>query len=151
MRKSMRLSFGGISARAIILLILPTLLSCSLIHFNPTKAIAEAAVDQFHRQYEAAEYQQIYEQSDQRMKDATTESDFVAVLTAMKRKLGTIQKSNELVPKWAWSNDTGTEVNLTYDTNFKEGKGTEIFVFHMIGDQAILANYEIKSLDLITK
>jgi hypothetical protein len=142
---------GAVIARGILLLILPTLVSCSLIHFRETKAAAEAGVDQFHRQYEAAEYQQIYQQSGERMKAATTESDFITLLTAMKRKLGTIQKSTDTAPSWHWGNDTGTELSLIYDTDFKDGKGKEIFVFHMIGDKAILANYEIKSLDLITR
>jgi hypothetical protein len=121
--------------------------SCSLAK---GKEIGERAVTQFHNQINAAQYHEIYSQSDEGFRKASSEADTVALFEAVRRKLGSVKNSNQV----GWhvnATPTGTIVTLTYEVEFSEGKGTEQFVFHVSGDRALLFNYNINSPLLITK
>jgi hypothetical protein len=151
MRKPIQSRSGTVIVRDVLLLILPTLLSCSLIHYGKTKATAEAGVEQFRREFAAGHYHEIYEQADQQFKDADSESHFAALLAAEQSKLGAVQQSTEVGASLSASTNDGTVMTLTYDTDFKEGKGKETFVYRIAGDQAALDGYHIESLALITR
>jgi hypothetical protein len=121
--------------------------SCSL---TKGKGIAEAAVAQFHNQYNAGQFQEIYAQTDEGFKKATSEEQLTALLEALRRKLGTVKQSEQA----GWRVNVtpmGTMVSLGYQVEFTEGKGTEEFVFHVSGDKAMLFNYNVNSPLLITK
>ena len=134
-----------------ILILLAVLLaagnSCSL---TKGKGIAEAAVVQFHNQFNALQFHEIYSQADDGFKKAASEADFITLLEAVHRKLGTVKQSN---PAGWGINATpqGTMATLGYDVEFSEGKGREQFVFHISGDKALLYNYNVNSPLLITK
>ena len=66
--------------------------SCSA--FTKGKGNAEAAVAQFHDQYNAGHFREIYSQTDEEFKKSTTEADFVALLEALRRKLGTVKQAS---------------------------------------------------------
>jgi hypothetical protein len=134
-----------------ILILLAVLLaagsSCSL---TKGKGTAEAAVVQFHNQFNAGQFHEIYNQADDEFKKAATEADFIALLEAVHRKLGTVKQSNPA----GWGINTtpmGTVATLSYEVQFSDGKGTEQFVYHISADKALLYNYNINSPDLITK
>jgi hypothetical protein len=87
---------------------------------------------------------------DEEFKKATTEADFVALLEALRRKLGTVRQASPA----GWkvnSTPMGTMVSLGYNVEFTEGKGTEQFVYHLREDKAVLINYNVNSPLLITK
>ena len=121
--------------------------SCSL---TKGKGIAEASVERFHSQYNAGRFSEIYSQADDQFKKSTTEADFMALLTALNRKLGTVKQSSQA----GWgvnATPMGTMATLNYEVDFSEGKGTEQFVFHISGDKAMLVGYHVNSPLLITK
>ena len=128
-------------------LCLAALSSCSV---TKSKGIAERAVGQFHDQLNAGRYHDIYVQSDDGFRQATSEADAVALFEAIRRKLGTVK--NPTQTGWHVNATTaGTMVSLAYDIEFSEGKGTEQFVFHVTGGKALLFNYNVNSPLLITK
>ncbi len=123
-------------------------ISCSSIMKG--KELAEPAVGNFHAQFNAEKYSEIYNQADDEFKKAVTEKDWTELLSAVHRKLGTVNKSDST----GWHVNTtpsGTIATVTYDVEFNEGKGTEQFVFHITDDKALLYNYNINSPLLITK
>jgi hypothetical protein len=112
--------------------------------------MGERSVDQFHSQFNAGQYHEIYVQSDEGFRKSTSEADTVALFEAIRRKLGTVKNANQS----AWhvnATPTGTVITLTYDVEYSEGKGTEQFVFQVRGDKALLFNYNVNSPLLITK
>jgi hypothetical protein len=114
------------------------------------KGAAEPAVAKFHQQFSDKQFTQIYAESSNKFKSATTEQELVDLLDAIHRKLGTVKDAKST--SWKVNSTTdGTFVYMTYDTEFTEGKGDEQFVFEMDGDKAILAGYHINSNALITK
>ena len=121
--------------------------SCSL---QKAKAIGEGAVLRFHSQFNAGQYHEIYEETDQGFRDVTSESEMRVLLGAVSRKLGSVKGTRET----SWNVNTttaGTEVILGYDTDFTEGHGSERFVFYVSGNSAKLFKYNIQSPLLITK
>ena len=137
--------------QALSLTLIPSLLlavsSCSL---TKGKEAGERAVVQFHNQFNAGQYHEIYVQSDEGFRKAASEADTLALFEAVRRKLGTVKNSSQT----GWhvnATPTGTMVTLTYDAEFSEGKGTEQFVFKLSGDKALVFNYNINSPLFITK
>ena len=123
------------------------LTSCS---FTKGKANGEQAVVKFHNQFNAGQYHEIYAQSDDGFRKATSEADALALFEAVRRKLGTVKNSTQT--RWhVNATPAGTMVSLAYDVEFSEGKGSEEFVFHLDGDKALLFNYHVNSPLLITK
>ncbi len=121
--------------------------SCSL---TKGREQAERAVEQFHKQFNAGQYQEIYQQSDAKFKEAVTETEFVQLLEAIRRKLGTVENSTQI--GWRGNATTmGTVAMVDYDVQFSEGKGTEQFSFLISGEQANLLRYNVDSPLLITK
>ncbi len=141
-----------IATKQIVFLAFPAALllvvnSCS---FTKGKAIGERAVVQFHNQFNAGQYHEIYAQSDEGFRKASSEQDTLALLEAVRRKLGTVKQADQQ----GWhvnATPGGTMVSLAYEVEFSEGKGREDFVFKVSGDRALLYNYHISSPLLITK
>ena len=143
----MRIETRQILFLAFIAAFLVLVNSCSL---TKGKEIGEQAAVQFHNQFNAGQYHEIYAQSDEGFRKATSEADTLALFEAVRRKLGTVKNSNQT----GWhvkATPAGTMVTLVYEVEFSEGKGTEQFVFHMNGDKALLFNYNVNSPLLITK
>jgi hypothetical protein len=137
--------------RTSILFIVAALLagssSCSLAK---GKGLAEAAVAQFHNQFNAEQFREIYGQADEGFKKSSSEAETLAFLEAVRRKLGTVKQSSQS----SWhvnSTPMGTMATVVYDVEFSEGKGTEQFVFLITDDKATLYNYNVNSPLLITK
>jgi hypothetical protein len=114
------------------------------------KETAERAVEKFHNQLNAGQFQQIYAECDEGFRKAVTEQDAIALFEAVRRKLGTVQEAKPT--GWHVNATTGgTAVTLGYDVQFSEGKGVEQFVYRVSGDKATLLNYNVNSPLLITK
>lgn len=120
--------------------------SCSM---GKSKEAGESAVVQFHNQFNAGQYKQIYDQADEAFRKAATETEVLALLEAIHKKLGTIKQAN--ASGWHVNMGEATTVSLQYETEFTEGKATEQFVFLVSGEKAALVNYTINSPLLVTK
>jgi Protein of unknown function (DUF4019) len=121
--------------------------SCSL---TKGKEQGERAVEQFHQQFNAGQYQEMYQQSDDKFREAATEEEFVQLLEAVKRKLGSVGK----ITQSGWqinATPLGTVVSLGYEVEFSDGKGVEQFSFLISGEQAKLLRYDVNSPLLITR
>ena len=114
-------------------------------------AAAQQGVGQFHSQLDSEQYHEIYAAADDSFHKATTETDFIALLQAIHRKLGKTQKSEQRTFQVGWYTGTGKTVTLGYDTNFAGGAASEQFVWGLRGDQPVLLGYHVTSNALITK
>jgi hypothetical protein len=121
--------------------------SCSL---TKGKEQAERAVEQFHQQFNAGQYREIYQQGDAKFKEAATEAEFVQLLEAIRRKLGTVGGATQT--GWRVNTTTmGTVAMVGYEVQFSEGKGNEQFSFLISGEEAKLLRYDVNSPLLITR
>jgi hypothetical protein len=129
------------------------LLSCSVIVGCGAKKDldeAQGAVGVFHAQLDTENYAAIYSQADQRFRDASKQEEFLALMTAIHNKLGTIQ-STERQGFNVFFNTSGTQVRVTYATKFTGGDAQEQFIWVKDGDSMRLLGYNINSNALIIK
>jgi hypothetical protein len=92
----------------------------------------------------------IYDSGSDDLKKAATKEDFVAILEAVYRKLGTVSSSAKAT--WNVSYNTGGSfVTLIYDTTFEQGMGAERFVYRLSDKEPLLAGYFINSNQLVTR
>jgi Protein of unknown function (DUF4019) len=106
--------------------------------------LAEKAVENFHSQYNAGKYTEIYNQADDGFKNSVTEKQWLELAEKINRKLGTV-KSAKSTGSNVKTTNAGTLATVTYDVDFGEGKGTEEFMFRITDDKALLYNYEVNS------
>ena len=111
---------------------------------------ANEAVTRFHAQLDSQDFGTIYSQADQRFRDITPQSDFLAFMNAIHNKLG---KVTDATRQRFFVNYTtsGEQLRLTYATKFAGGNGQEEFVWVKSGDGLALLGYHINSMALITK
>jgi Protein of unknown function (DUF4019) len=135
------------SVRAFVLSMMAAclLMSCS---WRADTHLAEEGVEKFHQQLDAAEYAKVYDAGSKELRDSMARTDFIALLSAVHRKLGQI-KSAERQGMAFNAGTSGTHVTLTYHTVFERGGGMEQFIFRMEDDRAVLAGYKIDSNALI--
>jgi len=123
------------------------LLACSR---SADVASAKLAVTRFHELLDAGRFTEIFEQSSDDLKKATTKAEFVALLEAVHRKLGITKSAVDQ----AWSVNykiSSKFVTLTYKTIYSEGESAEQFVFRMQRDSAALVGYHINANGLIAE
>ena len=114
------------------------------------KALADAAVTDFHRQFNEGKFSALYKAADPGLKAASPEADFLKLLEAVDRKLGKHLKSTETGWQVKTFNTTTTAV-LTEQSEFEHGTGTETFTYVISGGSGALKAYFINSTDMITK
>lgn len=114
------------------------------------KGTATAAVDDFHTRYNRKDYPGICAMVSDDFHKSTTDEQFTKVLTLVQQKLGTVKNSNETNWK-VFVGTGGTQVTLSYDTEFSNAKGTEEFVWVVEGGRARLFNYRVNSPALLEK
>ena len=105
---------------------------------------AEAGVAQFRRMIEAERYREIYAGAADEFWRATTEEEGIRFLQMVHDRLGAVRSASST----GWRvNFTpgGSTVNLTYNTQFASGAGTEDFVFRIGGADARLVGYHVNS------
>ena len=95
-------------------------------------------------------FDDIYAQSADAMKSASSQADFTALLEAVHRKLGNTKSSTKA--GWGVNYQTsGTWVTLNYKTVYDGGEAQEQFVFLVKDKSALLAGYHVNSNALILK
>jgi len=121
--------------------------SCS---FGASTHLAEEAVTEFHRLYNAESYQTIYSAADPAFRNTMTESDYVTFMSAIQRKLGPHKSSTSA--GWRVSSGlNGTQVSLAYKSEFAAGTATEQFLYRISSGKSNLVGYNINSPLLIIK
>ena len=131
----------------VLLLFVLSLAGCSM---SADTSSAEEAVPKFHGMLDAARFDDIYAQSADAMKSASSQADFVALLEAVHRKLGNTKSSTKT--SWGVNYQTsGTWVTLVYKTVYDSGDAQEQFVFLVKDKSALLAGYHVNSNALILK
>ena len=111
---------------------------------------AEAAVVQFHALLDAGETRAIYSNASADLKKVSAEPEFVALLDAIHRKLGS-SKTSERTGLMVNRGTSGTFLTLTQKTKYTEGDAVETFTYRISDDGATLAGYHVSSNALITK
>jgi hypothetical protein len=130
-----------------IALALMTLASCSTAE---DQRIAVDAVSQFHDLYNRQSYAAIYTGADDAVHKAGSETDWLNLMSAIRRKLGSYRSSEDA--GWGVSKALGgTKVVLNYRSQFAEGAATEQFIFRISSGKPYLVNYYINSPLLILK
>jgi hypothetical protein len=114
------------------------------------KEAAEKSVADIHKLYNDDKLAEIYSAGHSKLKNATTEKQFVEFVGAVQRKLGKVTQTSNAGFNVRTFNLTTTVV-LSQSTTFEQGTGTETFTFQMDGDKAVLVGYNINSKDLILK
>ena len=132
---------------AVLLIVTACALSCS---FKKSKSTGESAVARFHTQFNAEQYHEMYGQTHEGFRKATTEQQMIEYLKAVHRKLGEVKDAEQT--RWFVNATTaGTKVSLAYKTSFAEGEAAEQFVFLVEGDNSALYSYNVSSPILVTK
>jgi hypothetical protein len=112
---------------------------------------AKRGVMIFHAQLDTEQYAAAYAASDDRLRRATSQPDFIKLLEAVHRKLGTVEQANLQNTRFAWYTGQGAPVTLIYATKLSTGSANEQFVWHIKSGAATLYGYNIDSDDLITR
>jgi hypothetical protein len=126
---------------AAIVLALAGLCACS------PKADVEAGsrlVDQFHADFNAGRYQEIYNGADPEFRKDTKLDDFVKYESLVKTKLGDFQ-SLQVTNFNVLYLLTHAQVRLDYDSVFKLGKAKEVFELRQGNGKTSMVGYRIDS------
>lgn len=111
---------------------------------------SDAAVFQFHSRLNAEAFDQIYADSDDVFKTATPQQKFVALLSAVHRKLGSVKSANR-TGFFVNFGTSGTTARVNYTTQFERDTASEEFIFRGSGDNLRLSGYHISSDALVTQ
>jgi hypothetical protein len=112
--------------------------------------LAKYQVHIFHAQLGSGQYNNIYSSASSDLKSAISMNDFIELLSAVSRKLGTSKSSTNV--NWNVNYHTSsTFVTLTQNTEFEHGDAEETFVYRIEDDKALLAGYNINSNALIIR
>ena len=118
--------------------------------YSEGKPAAEAGIAAFHEQLNEGKFEEMYDASDQKLKDATSKDDFIQFLSAIHTKLGNSQGSTSA--GWNISNfNLVTTITINQKTEFEHGHGVETFVYEIADKKASLVSYHIDSKELIIK
>ena len=113
--------------------------------------LADQGVSEFRSQVDSEQYHAIYIGADDKFRRGSNETDFVALMQAVHRKLGKVQQPNLQNSQVGWFVGEGSIVTLYYDTQFAEGRASEKFIWRVKDNRPILVGYYINSNVLITK
>jgi|SRR5277367_5981550 hypothetical protein len=111
--------------------------------------LADNAVRQFHSQLDSEQYSAIYLSADAKLKQSTSESDFVTLLRNVHSTLGPFQSSALRSKSWAYHTPQTATVRFDYDATFARGSGRERFTWQIGGDSVVLGGYKIESSELV--
>ncbi|MGV3659258.1 MAG: hypothetical protein ACO1TE_03715 [Prosthecobacter sp.] len=135
---------------AVFAFLLTTTLLTSCGDMRRGKGMADAAILEFHKQFNGQKFKEIYAAAHPDFKAASTEADFMELLEAVQRKLGKHVKDTE--GAWRVNSFNGrTTVSLSRDAEFEQGKGTESFNYVISGESCTLLGYNIHSKDMMMK
>lgn len=138
------------AARYVVLLLLGAAwLGSAGCGVSSSRHHAEAAIDVFHSELNAGDFDAIWNGADDRFRKAATRENYDKFVGAVHRKLGrALRTSNQ---NWSMRNlNLETSIVLVQHTEFEYGAGTETFTFSVEGDAVRLIGYHIESNELVT-
>lgn len=107
-------------------------------YYEKDRQAAEAAVDIFHQFWTEGRFSEMYGLTGEALRRNQTEQQFVQAAEQTMLAFGATKESRQL--RAACSPN---QVRLLYQTNFRNGKGTERITWEIHGDKAELIGYEI--------
>ncbi len=129
-----------------LMAILATLQGCGV---SQDKGKAETAMEIFHRQLDAGDFDAIWNGADEELRAATSQAKFDKFVQAVHGKLGRVVKTS----RNGWRAQTfnfKTSFVLRQKTEFEHGSGMETFTYAIHGEEVKLLGYHIESDDLFT-
>lgn len=139
-----------ISARRAALLLAAAVAAAGCSGVTKGKEDAERAVAEFHARFDEGRFEAIWDAAGEELRGGTAREEFVALLAAVRRKLGAVTGSTTR----GWqvkSVNLRTYVQLVQDTTFADGRATETFRFVVKDGRATLVGYDVSSRDLILR
>ena len=126
------------------------ILTASSCHMVENAKAGGEAVKQFHERFDSEQYATIYAEADEELQKQTSQKEFIAILSAVHRKLGMVKQASS-TGYFINANTDGTFVKLTYKTSFPDSDATETFTWRMAGGKCKLIYYNIESTALIIR
>jgi hypothetical protein len=109
--------------------------------------LASAAVERFHQQLNAAEYDTIYSEATNDFRQSSNHDDTIRFLQSVHDKMGNAGKTSTIGFHMNW-NKGHLWVNRVLNTQFALGQGQENFIWILEQDQLQLYGYHITSPNL---
>lgn len=135
-----------IMARKVMMLIAVSMLAGCGVKQSVTDA--EAQISTFHADLSSGRFDDIWTETSQDLRQATSKDDFLNLMKAIHKKLGPVKKSENV--GWNANATTGgTFITVQMETEFARGSGTEQFVYRKSGEQLELSGYNINSRDML--
>jgi hypothetical protein len=106
--------------------------------------LASAAVEHFHQQLNAVDYDGIYEDASDELRRSASREDIVKLLEKVHQKMGNSGKTSPAGFHVNWKNGL-TTVDQVFETEFAMGRGQESFVWIIRQDQLRLFGYHVDS------
>jgi len=106
--------------------------------------VAEKAITEFHAQYNANLFKEMYDQASKELKAIATETEFTNLMTVLQQKLGGFKSTSEKSVN-VTTGLSGTYIEFICETDFDKGKATEQFGWQISGGKATLFRYNISS------
>ena len=110
---------------------------------TPGVKIAQMGVAHFRSQMEAGEFQAIYAEADEGLRQKYNEKDFVKLVAAIDRAGGTLKQARLSRARESWFSHRDKYVTLDYETTWARTKGEEKFIFHIRQGHANLDTYKV--------
>jgi hypothetical protein len=110
-------------------------------YFEDDKRLATAAVERFHAQINAGQFQTIYNEAAPAFQSAGGPGTLIAAMTQSKQKFGDVIQAVQVAAKVF----PGGQVRFVYNTRFQKGDATEMFIWQSDGQKASLVLYKIQS------
>lgn len=111
---------------------------------------AEDSVSKFHELYNAKRFAEIFQTADGDFKTAGTQDEFTTSLESVQDRLGMIERVtiSELITSVTVQ---GRFIIIRYDSEFKNGRAKEEFVFKEYNGRLLLYDFKISSPVLLDK
>ena len=109
-------------------------------YFEDDKRLATAAVERFHAQLNAGQFQAIYNEAAPAFQSAGSQSTLITAMTQSKQKFGNVVQAVQV----AANAFPGGQVRFVYNTKFQKGDTTEMFIWQSDGQKASLVMYKIQ-------
>ena len=120
---------------------LALLLSCQkmgVVHYPEHKKLSEAALEQFHKEYNAQQFELIYEASSPILKKQLENKVFVAGFREVFLKFGRVIESTDVATACF-----PLEIRSVRYTKYEKGAASEMFIWSIGQGQAQLALYKL--------
>jgi hypothetical protein len=124
---------------------LPIALLCLLSACGASKKteLAESEVAEFHRAFNAQQFEAIYEKAGKELKTLGKHKEFVDMLKGVHRDLGNAGDTKRIT--WHINYQTsGTLITMDYQTKFAGGTVIERFAYKIEDDKALLIGYHFR-------